>query len=156
MRACSVASVGSHSLWPCGLQPARLLCPWNSAGKNTGVGCIALLQVIFPSGIEHASPASPALQADSLLLSHWGSPQRAIVIMELHVPNLLILDLMGQGLVYVCGKMMRPSVGEIRIFRMQLGKYVLRPEKWSKLEVNLVDISLNKVRKIIRMYKNIQ
>ena len=76
--------------------------------------------------------------------------------MELHVPNLLILDLMGQGLVYVCGKMMRPSVGEIRIFKMQLGIYVLRPEKWSKLEVNLVDISLNKVRKIIRMYKNIQ
>ena len=76
--------------------------------------------------------------------------------MELHVPNLLILDLMGQGLVYVYGKMMRPSVGEIRIFRMQLGIYVLRPEKWSKLEVNLVDISLNTARKIIRMYKNIQ
>ena len=23
----------------CGLQPARLLCPWDSLGKNTGVGC---------------------------------------------------------------------------------------------------------------------
>ena len=28
---------------PRGLQPARLLCPWNSPGKNTGVGCHALL-----------------------------------------------------------------------------------------------------------------
>ena len=28
----------------CGLQPARLLCPWNSPGKNTGVGCHSLLQ----------------------------------------------------------------------------------------------------------------
>ena len=26
-------------LWPHGLQPARLLCPWDSPGKNTGVGC---------------------------------------------------------------------------------------------------------------------
>ena len=40
-----------------------LLCPWNSPGKNTGVGCHALLQGIFPTqGIE---PRSLALQADS-------------------------------------------------------------------------------------------
>ena len=26
-------------LRPHGLQPARLLCPWDSPGKNTGVGC---------------------------------------------------------------------------------------------------------------------
>ena len=30
-------------LWPRGLQPARLLCPWNFLGKNTGVGCHFLL-----------------------------------------------------------------------------------------------------------------
>ena len=30
-----------------GLQPARLLCPWNSPGKNTGVGSHSLLQGIF-------------------------------------------------------------------------------------------------------------
>ena len=40
-------SVISHSLWPQGLQPARLLCPWNFSGKNTGVGCHFLLQGIF-------------------------------------------------------------------------------------------------------------
>ena len=39
--------VVSHSLRPYGLQPARLLCPWDSPGKNTGVGCHALLQRIF-------------------------------------------------------------------------------------------------------------
>ena len=32
-----------------GLQPTRLLCPWDSPGKNTGVGCHALLQGIFPT-----------------------------------------------------------------------------------------------------------
>ena len=30
------------------LQPTRLLCPWNSPGKNTGVGSHSLLQGIFP------------------------------------------------------------------------------------------------------------
>ena len=35
---------------PNGPQPARLLCPWiDSPGKNTGVGCHALLQGIFPT-----------------------------------------------------------------------------------------------------------
>ena len=33
----------SDSLRPHGLQPTRLLCPWNSPGKNTGVGCHFLL-----------------------------------------------------------------------------------------------------------------
>ncbi|XDA83223.1 hypothetical protein R6Z07F_013117 [Ovis aries] len=41
---CSVASVVSTSVRPHGLQPARLLCPWNSPGENTGVGYHALLQ----------------------------------------------------------------------------------------------------------------
>ena len=29
--------------------PARLLCPWDSPGKNTGVGCHSCLQGIFPT-----------------------------------------------------------------------------------------------------------
>ena len=37
-------SVVSNCLWRHGLQPARLLCPWNSLGKNIGVGCHFLLQ----------------------------------------------------------------------------------------------------------------
>ena len=43
MLVCSVALVVSDSLWPHELQPARLLCPWDSPGKNTGVGCHFLL-----------------------------------------------------------------------------------------------------------------
>jgi len=30
-----------------GLKPTRLLCPWDSPGKNTGVGSLSLLQGIF-------------------------------------------------------------------------------------------------------------
>ena len=42
-----MCSVVSDSLQPHGLQPTRLLCPWNSIGKNTGVVCHFLLQEIF-------------------------------------------------------------------------------------------------------------
>ena len=42
-------SVVSDSLGPHGLQHTRLLCPWNSPGKNTGMGCHFLLQGIFPT-----------------------------------------------------------------------------------------------------------
>ena len=42
-------SVLSDSLRPHGLQPSRLLCPWDFPGKNTGVGCHFLLQGIFLS-----------------------------------------------------------------------------------------------------------
>ena len=34
-------SVMSDSSWPHGLQPIRLLRPWDFPGKSTGVGCIA-------------------------------------------------------------------------------------------------------------------
>ena len=38
------------------------VCPWASPGRNTGVGCQALLQGIFPTqGIESTSLTSPAL-----------------------------------------------------------------------------------------------
>ena len=39
----------SDSVQPHGLQPTRLLCLWDSPGKNTGVGCPVLLQGIFPT-----------------------------------------------------------------------------------------------------------
>ena len=46
---CCVASVVSDSVPPYGLQPARLLCAWDSPGKRTGDDCRALLQGIFPT-----------------------------------------------------------------------------------------------------------
>ena len=65
MHACYFTSVISDSLRHYGLQLARLLCPWESPSKNTRVGCHP------PNpGIK---PAVPALQANSLPLSHWGS-----------------------------------------------------------------------------------
>ena len=69
---------------PHGLSRAGLLCPWDFPDKNTGVGRHALLQRIFPTqgSIE---PESPALQVDSLPLSHGGSPACASTLFLL--PN---------------------------------------------------------------------
>ena len=79
---CVSHSVVSTCLRPHGLEPTRLLYPWNSPGKNTGVGCHSLLQGIFltQEGIE---PGSPALQADSLPSETQGS--------EYHYSSLIYL-----------------------------------------------------------------
>ena len=60
----SSLSVVSDSLRPHGTVAARLLCPWDSPGKNTEVACHFRLQgnLLNPGN----KPESPALQVDSL------------------------------------------------------------------------------------------
>ena len=50
-----------------------LLCPWDFPGKSTRVGCHFLLQRIFPT--QGSNLCLLHWQADSLPLSHLGSPQ---------------------------------------------------------------------------------
>ena len=48
MCVCVCVSVSAFSgipLWPRGLWPTRLLCPWDFLGKSTGVGCHCLLWI---------------------------------------------------------------------------------------------------------------
>ena len=55
-------SVVSDSMQLLKLRPTRILCPWDSPGKNTGVGCYALLQGDLPNpGIKPTSLVSPTL-----------------------------------------------------------------------------------------------
>ena len=64
----------SDSFRPHQLQRHRLLCPWNSPGKNTGVGCHSLLQ-----GIVQTQGWNPSLlHCRQILyhLTHEGSPSR--------------------------------------------------------------------------------
>ena len=51
----------SDSVWPHWLYSARLFCPWDSPGKNTGVGCHALLQGMFLAQESPTSLTSPPL-----------------------------------------------------------------------------------------------
>ena len=70
-------AVLSHSVLSDSLQPCRLHLPGScvhvdSPGKNSGVGCHALLQGNLPNpGIK---PRPPTLQADSLASEPPGNP----------------------------------------------------------------------------------
>ena len=75
----------SNSLWPHGLQPTRLLCPWNSPGKNTGVGSHPLLRGIFPTqgskpGLPHCRPEPPKQPGTPLLACKqtWTPQERKV------------------------------------------------------------------------------
>ena len=57
------------------LQPARLLCPWDSPGKNTGVSCHSLLQGIFLN--QGSNPCFLQYRQIFYSLSHQGGPQLA-------------------------------------------------------------------------------
>ena len=71
----------SDSLWHHRLQPARLLCSYNSPGKNTGVGNHALIQGIFlTQGLNRCLLHLLQRQVDSLPLSHRGSVILIIII----------------------------------------------------------------------------
>ena len=67
-RKVKVAQVMSDSLWPHGLYS-----PWNSAGQNTGVGNLSLLQGIFPT--QRSNPGPPLCSQILYQLSHPGSPR---------------------------------------------------------------------------------
>ena len=69
---CISHSVMSDSLQPHGLQPTRLLCPWDSPGNNTGIGGHALLQGIFPT--QGSNPRLPHCGQIFYHLSHQGNP----------------------------------------------------------------------------------
>ena len=58
----------SYSLQPYGLQLAKLLCPWNFQARILERVAISSSRDLPDPGIEPASPLSPALLADSLLL----------------------------------------------------------------------------------------
>ena len=61
-RPRALCSVGSNSEGPCGLRSAKLLCPWDSPGKHTAVGCHFFLRGSSP-------PRESNLRV--LCLLHW-------------------------------------------------------------------------------------
>ena len=52
-------------------QPIRLLCPWDSPGKNTGVGCHFLLQCMKVKSESEVSQSCPCIFQARVL--EWGA-----------------------------------------------------------------------------------
>ena len=65
------------TLRPHGLQPIRLLCPWDSPGKNTRVGSQALLQGIFLT--QRLNPGLLHCRQILYCLSHQGRPLQELL-----------------------------------------------------------------------------
>ena len=78
-------SVMSNSLQPHRLQPTRLLCPWDSPGKNMGIGSHSLLCGIFP--IQGSNLGLLHWQADSLLseLARKTPPTHTLSISQMSI-----------------------------------------------------------------------
>ena len=79
-------SVVSNSLQSHGLLPARLLCPWDSPGKNTGVRSHSLLQGIFPS--QGSNPGLLHCMQILYPMSHQGNPISEHLQMLTHFVNI--------------------------------------------------------------------
>ena len=58
---CQVVSVVSNSVRPQRRQPTRLPRPWDSPGKNTGVGCHFLLQCTKMKSESEVAQSCPTL-----------------------------------------------------------------------------------------------
>ena len=73
-RCACVHAQSCPTLQPHGLQPTRLLSPWDFPDKNTGVGCHFLLQGTFPTQRSNSHLLNLLhWQVDSLPLCHLGS-----------------------------------------------------------------------------------
>ena len=80
----AAAAAAAESLQPCltlcdphRQQPTRLPCPWDSSGKNTGVGCHFLLQCMKVKRESEVSQSCPTL-SDPMDCSLPGSSIRGI------------------------------------------------------------------------------
>src|SRR5574341_845152 len=67
----------SDSVRPQRQQPTRLLCPWDSPGKNTGVGCHCLLQCMKVKSESEVTQLCPTL-SDPMNCSLPGSSVHGI------------------------------------------------------------------------------
>ena len=78
---CYVASVVSDSVQPHRWKPTRLPRPWDSPGKNTGVGCHFLLQCMKMKCESEAAQSCPTLWSHgpqpTRLLRPWDFPGKS-------------------------------------------------------------------------------
>ena len=118
---CSCSCVLSHFtcvwlLWPHGLKPIMHLYPKDSLGKNTGVGCHALLRGIFPT--QGSNPRLLHLLCCRWILcplSHLVSPKTYVPAPEGElVPGIMpVIGLLQPWNLYTCYRMFLIKCGEI-------------------------------------------
>ena len=96
-----------------GLEPARLLCPWDSPGKNTGVGCRALHQGIFPTQGSNLGLMSPALASRFFTTRATWKPLPQSII---HTIVMMIITNSGRWLIA------RAGYGQVPLLHVPCGR----------------------------------
>ena len=134
----SVTSVVSNSLRPYGLYLDRLLCPWDSPGKNTGVGSYARLQGIFltQGSNTHLFSSVQLLNHVRFFVTPWTAARQA----SLSITNTQsLLKLMSiesvmpsNHLSLYCPLLLLPSLlPSIRVFSNESVLRIRWPKYWS-------------------------
>ena len=67
----------SNSVRPRGRQPTRLPRPWDSPGKNSGVGCHLLLQCMTVKSESKVAQSCPTRRDPTRLLCPWDFPGKS-------------------------------------------------------------------------------
>ena len=107
---CQVTSVVSDSVQPHRRQPTRLPRPWDSPGKNTGVGCHFLLQCmkvkreseVAQSGLTLRDPMDCSLPGSSVhgifqaRVLEWGATAFSGVIASTAIQHIISPNKIGQ------------------------------------------------------------
>ena len=112
--AAAVTSVVSDSVRPHRGQPTRLPHPWDSPGKNTGVGCHFLLQCMKVISESEVSQSCPTLSdpMDCSLLHPWDFPGYSLPNHDLFFSSSSILGSFNMALLHKPNGML-PSLQQL-------------------------------------------
>ena len=113
----------SNSLQPRGLYPTRLLYPWDSPGKNTGVCCHSLLQGVFlTQGSNLGLRQNPGLLHCRPILYHLShreaNPQQMKDISVLYFRLKKLFKRLPEARLKDSRKLMGPSKAKLKACRL--------------------------------------
>ena len=128
----------SNSMWPHRWQPTRLPCPWDSPGKNTGVGCHFLLQCMKVKSESEVAQLCPTL-SDPMDCSPPGSPSMGfsrqeywsgVPLPSLNMLSRLVITFLPRSKCLLISQLQSPSA------------VILEPKKINSLTVSTVSPSI--------------
>ena len=119
----------SNSVRPHRLQPSRLRCPWDSPGKNTGVGCHFLFQCMKVKSESKVAVVSDSLRPHGLQptrpLHPWDFPGKSTGV-GCHC--LLRVDILGLSKDNCgCPRIHNPVLGTAGLWRKVKPQHVAGP-----------------------------
>ena len=109
----------SYCLWPQRPYPTRLLCPWNSLGKNTGVSCHFHLQGIFLT--QGLKLCLLHWHVDSLSLSHL--PHDIAIILLKKMKAYVHIDVYANACSSFICNIPKPKISKMSILRIMIYWY---------------------------------